>query len=111
MKIGQIHSQLDEVICSSAALENPLSLTGWVTQVRDRVACPMLGEWQGVIPDAEGLCARSVTSCARPDQMQYQVYNCNNQQVVYTLTKRIDLHKQECFVGIPSNDGKHKIME
>ena len=129
MKIGRINSQLDEVICSSAALEDPLSLTGWVTQVRDRVACPMLGEWQGVIPDAEGLCARSVTSCARPDQMQYQVYNCNNQmevyedrlyqcygqfqdqQLVYTLTKRIDLPKQECFVGIPSHDGKHKIME
>merc|ERR1712130_295564 len=32
-------------------------------------------------------------------------------QLVYTLTKRIDLHKQECFVGIPSHDGKHKIME
>merc|ERR1712106_625851 len=104
MKIGQIHSQLDEVICSSAALENPLSLTGWVTQVRDRVPCPMLGEWQGVIPDAEGLCTRSVTSCARPDQMQYQVYNCNNQmevyqcygqfqdqQLVYTLNKRKNL--------------------
>ena len=61
--------------------------------------------------------------------MQYQVYNCNNQmevyedrlyqcygqfqdkQLVYTLTKRIDLHKQECFVGVPSQDGKHKIME
>merc|ERR1712130_156698 len=32
-------------------------------------------------------------------------------QLVYTLTKRMDLHKQECFVGIPSHDGKHKIME
>ena len=129
MKIGRIDSRLDDVSCSDSALGDNLSLTGWVTQVRDRVACPLSGEWQGVIPDAEGLCARSVTSCDRPDQMKYQVYNCNNQmevyedrlyqcygqfhhqELVYTLTKRMDLPKQECFVGVPTHDGKHKIME
>merc|ERR1712130_982691 len=128
MKIGQVHDGLHQVSCSHSAMEDPLSLTGWVTQVRERVSCPMQGEWWGVIPDAEGLCARSVTSCDRPDMMQYQVYNCDNQmevyedrlyqcygqlkdnQLVYTLTKRMDLQKQECFVGIPSHDGKHKIM-
>ena len=71
MKIGRVDSQLDEGSCSASSLEDPLSLTDWVTQARDRVACPLSGEWWGVIPDAEGLCARSVTSCARPDQMQY----------------------------------------
>ena len=83
MKIGRINSQLEEVSCSYSALEDPLSVTRHLTQVRDKVACPLSGEWQGVIPGAEGLCARSVTSCARPDQMQYQVYNCNNKMEVY----------------------------
>ena len=42
----------------------------------------------------------------------YQCYGqFHDQELAYTLTKRIDLPKQECFVGIPSSDGKHKIME
>ena len=75
------------------------------------------------------VCVPDLSPHVRPDQMQYQVYNCNNkmevyedrlyqcygefhdQELAYTLTKRIDLPKQECFVGIPSHDGKHKIME
>jgi len=44
-----------------------------------------------------------------------RLYQCYGQfkdkSLVYTLTKRMDLQKQECFVGIPSHDGKHKIME
>ena len=72
MKVGHIKSQYNDVSCTDSDLVDPLHM---VIQVRDRVACPLSGEWWGVIPDAEGLCARSVTLCARPDHMQYQVYN------------------------------------
>ena len=33
------------------------------------------GEYSGALPDADGLCARSVTACGKPDLMQYQVFN------------------------------------
>ena len=125
MRIGQVFSRLEDVSCS----ESPESVTGWVTQVRERVSCPMLGEWKGRIPDGEGLCARSVSSCDRPDQMHYQVYNCDNpgevyedrlytcygqfvsHGLVYTLTKREDMAQQECFVGVSTNDREHIVME
>ena len=36
------------------------------------------GEYSGALPDADGLCARSVTACGKPDLMQYQVFNHNH---------------------------------
>ena len=64
----------------------------------DGAICPLQGEYSGALPDAEGLCARSVTACGRPDLM-YQVinlscpsptyltlphvYNCENRTEVY----------------------------
>merc|ERR1711892_1119859 len=79
--------------------------------------------------DAEGLCARSVTSCERADQMIYQVYNCENitevyedrsyycygafeeNGLVYTVVKRLDLPYRECFVGITLDEGRSMITE
>ena len=124
LSLGQIFSDRGAVQCAqlTAGLK--------VTQLRHKTECPMTGEWQGEIPDGEGLCARSVTHCDRPHQMKYQVYNCaapsevyedrlyecygqySQAGQVYTLTKRLDLQeRQECFVGVTGQDGKHKIME
>ena len=36
----------------------------------------------GVIPDADGLCARSYTDCNNPEVMFYTVYSCHNQTEV-----------------------------
>ena len=41
-----------------------------------------MGEYTGVIPDADGLCARSYTDCNNPEVMFYTVYSCNNQTEV-----------------------------
>ena len=41
-----------------------------------------VGEYTGVIPDADGLCARSYTDCNNPEVMFYTVYSCNNQTEV-----------------------------
>ena len=44
-----------------------------------------MGEYTGVIPDADGLCARSYTDCNNPEVMFYTVYSCNNQTEVSFL--------------------------
>merc|ERR1719246_18369 len=71
----------DPFLCS----ESSQAGSSWVTQGRARfpTSCPLEGEFTGKLPDAEGLCTRSVTSCDKPDHMRYMVYNCNNEQEIY----------------------------
>ena len=126
LRLGQIYDHRHEVRCG---LRQDKQLVK-VTQLRHRQECPMPGEWQGEIPDGEGLCARSVTTCGAPFMMKYQVYNClqpnevyedrlyecygqySHGGQVYTLTKRLDLQeRQECFVGVTTDGGQHRIME
>ena len=126
IKIGKVDSTLDLSLCS----EENLAKYPWVTAGKEAVVtdCPLSGTFTGVVPDAEGLCARSSTSCSRPDLMEYQVYNCENTTevyedrlyqcygqfmdggLVYTLTKRLDIPIQECFVGTTVGPA-HYIME
>ncbi len=97
------------------------SPTKWLTQGRRRSAelphCPLAGEWAGVLPDAEGLCARSYADCNNPEVMFYNVFSCRNESevyeereyrcfgtwteggLVYTYAERRDLPGNECFVG------------
>jgi len=117
----------DPFLCS----ESSQAGSSWVTQGRARfpTSCPLEGEFTGKLPDAEGLCTRSVTSCDKPDHMRYMVYNCNNEQeiyedrlyqcygqfqedgLVYTFTKRIDLPGHECFVGWTLDNVQHLVTE
>ena len=126
IKIGKVDSTVDLGLCS----EENLAKYPWVTAGKETTVtpCPLTGSFTGVIPDAEGLCARSSTSCSRPDLMEYQVYNCENTTevyedrlyqcygqfpdggLVYTLTKRLDIPIQECFVGTTVGPA-HYIME
>ena len=126
LRLGQVYRQRAEVRCG---LRQDRQIVR-VTQLRHREECPMPGEWRGEIPDGEGLCARSVTKCGAPHMMQYQVYNCaepsevyedrlyecygqySHGGQVYTLTKRLDLQeRQECFVGVTTASGQHRVME
>ena len=127
LKIGKIDSKLDVSLCSAEMMAS----SPWVTvgKLNQRIPCPLSGTFHGVIPDAEGLCARSSTSCSRPDQMAYQVYNCENStevyedrlyqcygqfeegNLVYTYTQRLDLPRQECFVGTTMDSVEHYVME
>ena len=70
---------------SLCAVEN-FSPSKWLTLGRARIEdpphCPLVGEYTGVIPDADGLCARSYTDCNNPEVMFYTVYSCNNQTEV-----------------------------
>ena len=127
--LGRVHGSRAEVRCGLVPITGADQLLR-VTQLRHAEHCPMPGEWRGTIPDGEGLCARSVTSCAEPSVMRYQVYSCADTAEVYeereyecygqyahggqvyTLTKRRDLlHQQECFVGVTSASGEHRVLE
>ena len=93
--------------------------------------CPLVGEYTGVIPDAEGLCAKSYTDCNNPEVMFYTVYNCHNDTeiyeereyrcfgqwtepetgLVYTYTERRDILGHECFVGLDIDSDKSIVTE
>lgn len=105
----------------------------WVTQGRITVfseeACPISGEYTGVIPDAVGLCAKLYSDCRNPQRMFYSVSNCHNlsevyeereyrclgkftdRDLTYTYTERRDVLGYECFVGVIINDGELFIKE
>ena len=126
LKIGKVDSTVDLSLCMEDNMENfPWST---VAKEKEMTPCPLSGTFAGVVPDAEGLCARSSTSCSRPDLMEYQVYNCENTTEVYedrlyqcygqfldggltyTYTRRLDIPIQECFVGTTVGPA-HYIME
>lgn len=76
--------------------------TRWLTQGRvehggTRSACPIDGEFEGLIPDAEGLCAKLWSECDTPDIMFYQVYACDYDEVYEGKLADID------FAGFATN--------
>lgn len=46
--------------------------------------CPILGEYVGMIPNADNLCAKLSSDCTSPDTMYYSVSDCS--QTVYEGT-------------------------
>lgn len=46
-------------------------------------ACPISGEYTGIIPDAVGLCAKLYSDCRNQQTMFYTVSNCENLTEVY----------------------------
>ncbi|XP_049536613.1 uncharacterized protein LOC125951684 [Anopheles darlingi] len=106
----------------------------WLTQGRldsnDIVSpCPIVGEFSGIIPDDEGLCAKLSSECESQDIMYYQIsaceymnevyeereYRCLGQwthrNIVYTYTQRRDVGTYECFVGTMLSDRQIFIKE
>lgn len=119
----------DLALCN---VEN-FSPSKWLTMGRSHILelphCPLVGEYTGVIPDAEGLCAKSYADCNNPEVMFYTVFNCQNQTevyeereyrcfgqweedgLVYTYTKRQDLPGNECFVGVTIDENQNMVTE
>jgi hypothetical protein len=44
----------------------------------DRSACPISGEYSGILPDGPQFCAKMSSDCNNPDIMFYNVADCNN---------------------------------
>ncbi|KAG7157070.1 hypothetical protein Hamer_G019296 [Homarus americanus] len=59
----------------------------WLTQGRlnpeNLSGCPITGEYTGVIPDAQELCARLSSDCSDPQHMHYTVSSCFNDTEIY----------------------------
>ncbi|XP_058121055.1 uncharacterized protein LOC131285020 [Anopheles ziemanni] len=106
----------------------------WLTQGRlgsnDIVSpCPIIGEFSGIIPDDEGLCAKLSSECESQDIMYYQISACDytnevyeereyrclgqwtHRNIVYTYTQRRDVGTYECFVGTMHSDRQIFIKE
>lgn len=107
----------------------------WLTQGRSEVnaslavtPCPVSGEFNGLIPDALGLCAKLSSECKSQDVMYYEVSACDYDEiyeereyrclgqweekgVVYVYTQRRDIDAYECFVGVMNSDKKIFIKE
>lgn len=105
----------------------------WSTQGRldpqNLSGCPITGEYTGVIPDAQELCARLSSDCSDPQHMHYTVSSCFNSTevyeerqyrclgqwseggVMYTYTHRRDVDTYECFAGVVVNVNEIFIIE
>ena len=105
----------------------------WTTQGRARIEekAPYMftGEYTGVIPDTDGLCAKLYSDCNNPEIMFYTIFNCFNRSevfeereyeclgqwvedgVIYTYTERRDMEGHECFVGSTTRAGEIYLKE
>ncbi|XP_042243521.1 uncharacterized protein LOC121880398 isoform X2 [Homarus americanus] len=105
----------------------------WLTQGRlnpeNLSGCPITGEYTGVIPDAQELCARLSSDCSDPQHMHYTVSSCFNDTeiyeereyrclgqwseggVMYTYTHRRDVDTYECFAGVVVSPNEIFIIE
>lgn len=110
--------QFSETLCDDP---QQFKDTAWITQGKIHSttlsACPITGDYTGVIPGAAGLCARVASDCNNPDIMFYTVSNCDNKTHVYeereyrclgsweedgttfTYTERRDIPGFQCFSG------------
>ncbi|CAB4059773.1 unnamed protein product [Lepeophtheirus salmonis] len=75
--------------------------------------CPLKGEFTGVIPDAEGLCAKSYADCSNPEIIESIDASVSGRKdgLVYTYTERLDLPGTECFVGVHIDDDRNVVTE
>ncbi|XP_050526793.1 uncharacterized protein LOC126897320 [Daktulosphaira vitifoliae] len=59
--------------------------SNWKTQGRTDGAqvshCPIMGDYTGVLPDIDGLCAELASNCNAPETMHYTVSDCSNTQI------------------------------
>jgi len=105
----------------------------WTTQgrleIEEKAPYMFTGEYTGVIPETEGLCAKLYSDCNNPEIMFYTIFNCFNRTeifeereyqclgqweedgVIYTYTERRDMEGHECFVGVTTSKGEIFLQE
>jgi len=123
--------RLSSKLCSAENFTPSKWLTMGRVDPEEPPHCPLVGEYTGVIPDAESLCAKSYADCNNPEVMFYTVFNCNNASevyeereyrcygqwkepetgLVYTYTERRDIKGHECFVGVDIDSDRSIVTE
>lgn len=81
--VDNLFAMASDDICDSKHFDE----TRWLTQARidhnvTIAPCPLGGELNGMLPDADRLCAKLSSECETPDQMRYQVSLCDFDEVV-----------------------------
>lgn len=118
-------------VCAKAKFNE----TQWLTMARTdesilEAECPTQGAYIGVIPDAKGICSRLITHCKSKDILSYEVFACEDPEVVYeerqyqclgkweeqlmtfSYVRRLDIPSYECFVGFKAgNDDRRLFIE
>ncbi|KAI5726895.1 hypothetical protein M8J76_010536 [Diaphorina citri] len=51
--------------------------------------CPITGEYHGMIPDTDGLCAKLSSDCTSPETMYYTVVDCNAPEIYEAPPHRV----------------------
>lgn len=122
-------SSPDQSLCRD---ENFLD-RAWTTQgradIQEKAPYMFTGEYTGVIPDTDGLCAKLYSDCNNPEIMFYTIFNCFNRTevfeereyeclgqwvedgVIYTYTERRDMQGHECFAGAVTKTGELYLKE
>lgn len=62
-----------------------------------QTACPIMGDYIGVLPGDNGLCAKVASDCNNPDIMFYTVSSCDNRSHIYegkNFRLKLDFIKQ-----------------
>jgi len=113
----------NESLCDEGNFQERTWTTQGRTEVEDPTPYPIIGEYTGVIPDTDGLCAKLYSDCNNPEIMFYTIFNCFNRSevfeereyrclgqwkeddLIYTYTERRDLIGYECFVGLITKKG------
>ena len=73
----------DESLCDEGNFLERTWTTQGRTEVEDPTEYPIKGEYTGVIPDTDGLCAKLYSDCNNPEIMFYTIFNCFNRSEVY----------------------------
>jgi hypothetical protein len=119
----------DEALCGDANFQERTWTTQGRMDITEKAPYMFTGEYTGVIPDTDGLCAKLYSDCNNPEIMFYTIFNCFNRSevyeereyeclgqweedgLIYTYTERRDMEGHECFVGAVTKKGEIYLQE
>ena len=73
----------NDSLCSEENFQDRTWTTQGRVEVEDPTPYPIIGEYTGVIPDTDGLCAKLYSDCNNPEIMFYTIFNCFNRSEVF----------------------------
>ena len=119
----------DDALCGDSNFQERTWTTQGRMEIKEKAPYMFTGEYTGVIPDTDGLCAKLYSDCNNPEIMFYTIFNCFNRtevyeereyeclgqweedRVIYTYTERRDMEGHECFVGAITKKGEIYLQE
>ncbi|CAB4063576.1 unnamed protein product [Lepeophtheirus salmonis] len=83
-KLGSYSSKNPvEELCDDESFVDETWRTQGRLSVTDPTPYPIIGEYTGVIPDTDGLCAKLYSDCNNPEIMFYTIFNCFNRSEIF----------------------------